>query len=767
MRLRLLSAVFVLAGLLIPGPAFSSEPAGSAAGTEQFRQELTGYFENLSDYSPTTLNHLSGDAAALEAVKRNIGELSSEELATMQEAFSEVPSWQLAPEALSAGLPQESLQQLTATARLSGQRVEDLEKLRGDLSAIYGMLRMLPGEQLQQFGLDIESVTEVHLQIPEMSASGLVQLEKQTQSVPGWQQLVSRFDSLPAGMLDGARRMAQPGAVESAVEFRAELLAFLADAERLPGDLKQRLVDGRLGELRHQLEFSTPEMLVVLQQQLDTPELRALMRDVRILAGAQSLNDEEREELQAFRSEFTEMIAGLAEDAQNSETVAEWREQLASADRGEVALLRDRIERIPSWRETMPAIVKANTSPEFVERRGALRAGTFTPDAEERLALEEFRTSLAEYFEAVAGEPDVDAVSARAAASRLRGADIGELYVISAAYGEIPEETGTQGLVDLIGAIGEMGGGAVMVPAIDLDCSIGLGSINLPLGIGTVSLGSIDLNFICDPIEDVLNVIEDVFAAVVELPTTIANFFEGLAASVLAAFSPENLQNALNMAGNFWNNIPEVPQIPCPPDGVNIPFFGEVGESETARKYSRYLWIFDKVLGIIPDTEISLSLKIPAQVLYGGVEYLGLCLETAANARTTAATNVYRADVGTQFNDVDSRIAALQALLGTQGAELTAQLAESRTFLMSLAIEKNLLDDSGDRVMLFQTPQSMGGVLEKVGEVVENALMVADAMGEGSSNAWNNYNSGVAAYDRGDYKQSFFYYRRAYQQAAD
>ena len=748
-------------------PAHPLSTTGSTAGTEQFRQELAGYFEKLADYSPTTLGQLSGDSGALEAVKQNIGALSSEELAAMQEVFAEVPSWQMAPEALSASLPQDTLQQLTATGRRSGQRVEDLEKLRDDLSGIYGMLRMLPEEELQQFGLDAESVTEVHQQISGMSAAGLVQLEKQTAGVPGWHQLVSRFDAMPAGTLEGARRMAQPGALESALEFRDELLAFLDDAELLPGDLKQRLVDGRLGELRQQLNFSTPEMLVVLQQQLDGPELRALFRDVRILAGAQSLNDEEREELQEFRSEFSEMIAGLAEGAADSEAVAEWREQLASADRAELALLRDRIEGIPAWRETLPAILRANMSPELLARREALRAGTFAPEAEERQGLEEFRTSLAEYFDAVATEPGMDAASATAAASILRDADIGELYVISAAYGNVPEETGAQGLVDLVGAIDGMGGGGVMAPAIDLDCSISLGSINLPLGIGTVSLGSIDLNFICDPIEDVLNVIEDVFNAVVQLPTTIANFFEGLAQSVLAAFSPENLQNVLNLAGDFWNNIPEVPQIPCPPDGFNIPFFGEVGEDETASKYSRYLWIFDKVLGMIPDTEISLALKIPAQVLYGGVEYLGICLDAAADDRKSAATDAYRADVGNQFTEVDTDIAALTALVGTQGAELTAQLAEARIFLMSLAIEKNLIDDSGDRVMLFQTPQSMGGVLEKVGLVVQNALTVADAMGEGSSNAWNNYNSGVAAYDRGEYKNAFFFYRRAYQQATD
>ena len=50
------------------------------------------------------------------------------------------------------------------------------------------------------------------------------------------------------------------------------------------------------------------------------------------------------------------------------------------------------------------------------------------------------------------------------------------------------EETGAQGLVELVEAIDEMGGGGVMAPAIDLDCAISLGSINLPLGIGNVSL---------------------------------------------------------------------------------------------------------------------------------------------------------------------------------------------------------------------------------------------------------------------------------------
>ena len=61
----------------------------------------------------------------------------------------------------------------------------------------------------------------------------------------------------------------------------------------------------------------------------------------------------------------------------------------------------------------------------------------------------------------------------------------------------------------------------------------------------------------------------------------------------------------------------------------------------------------------------------------------------------------------------------------------------------------------------------MGGVLERVRDVVLNTLGVADAMGENTSNAWINFASGEAAYENAEYKLAFGFYRRSYQQATD
>ena len=90
-------------------------------------------------------------------------------------------------------------------------------------------------------------------------------------------------------------------------------------------------------------------------------------------------------------------------------------------------------------------------------------------------------------------------------------------------------------------------------------------------------------------------------------------------------------------------------------------------------------------------------------------------------------------------------------------------LIPNSEFLVRLAIEKNLLDDGGDRIMLFQIPQSMGGELERVRAVVEEAIDFAESIGDNVTFARNNLGWGDTMYDLGDYKRAFMYYRKAYQ----
>jgi hypothetical protein len=355
-------------------------------------------------------------------------------------------------------------------------------------------------------------------------------------------------------------------------------------------------------------------------------------------------------------------------------------------------------------------------------------------------------------------------------------------------------------------AVVEMGP-ANVVGMIDIDCVVSLGSINLPLGIGNVSLGSINFNFICNPLEDAINfataavdavagVIDDVLQAVIGLPDTLLSALESLFATIadaaLSAFSPQNLQNALNLTGNFWENLPQIPQIPCPPDGTTIPFFGEVGEEETASKYGRYLWVFEKVLGLIPDTEISLALKIPAQVLYAGVEYVGVCLDAAAELRASAETDAFRDSVSSELDSTQASIGTVQTSIDqlamqlvAQGASITSQiwqaaddlslqltqsgadlgdqLSELDAQMLKLQIEENLLLQGQDRLSAFARPEVYGGNLELVRQIVDEAIAMTEAAGGNVGCASFDLGIGDDAFAVGDYSNAFDLYRKAYR----
>jgi hypothetical protein len=140
----------------------------------------------------------------------------------------------------------------------------------------------------------------------------------------------------------------------------------------------------------------------------------------------------------------------------------------------------------------------------------------------------------------------------------------------------------------------------------------------------------------------------------------------------------ESMRTLLGLAGNWWTAISNftLPAIPCPPTGFHTPF-GNVGESAAVDNYGRYKLLIDGIVEMIPDTEVSLAIKIPAQVIYMAFDFLGLCLEQAA-------ANADQAELTSRHNIVLENFANMQMFVGTQLAGVALTSAGQTTQIMNL-----------------------------------------------------------------------------------
>lgn len=118
------------------------------------------------------------------------------------------------------------------------------------------------------------------------------------------------------------------------------------------------------------------------------------------------------------------------------------------------------------------------------------------------------------------------------------------------------------------------------------------------------------------------------------------------------------------------------------------------------------------------------------------------------------------ADRTARFNFVDSEIAAIRSQLSAQDA----YMAETRTLMMRMAIEENLLSDAPP-LATFQLPASQGGSLDEVRAIVAETIANMRAAGLSVNNADTEFRRADAASAVGDYKGAYAKYRTAYREA--
>jgi hypothetical protein len=282
-----------------------------------------------------------------------------------------------------------------------------------------------------------------------------------------------------------------------------------------------------------------------------------------------------------------------------------------------------------------------------------------------------------------------------------------------------------------------------------------------------------------------------------------------------------SMKTLLGLGSGWWTSVQTftLPQIPCPPAGFHTPF-GNVGDGAAAANYARYKLMIDNIIGMIPDTEISLKIKIPAQITYMMFDFLGLCLEQASADADAAELTSRHELVLTNFtnlhNYVESQIADLTAASGAQTSSLLSSLtsqstttqtaigtqsaiiqnlinsqnSSNRTLVtnrvdeiqalfqsesdasqqdvkkfrdldLMLTIERVLQGGTGSEIASLQLPEPWG-YLGVVKDVVAKTIQSMTVAQEGTGLAQSYYDSAVILMNGGKYKDAFREFIKAY-----
>lgn len=747
---RCATAALALSLLLAMAPS----AVATTGGEDDFRDELGRFFESLRD--------VSGEAGAGAAT---VDELSPETVRELQRALAGVPGWQDAPRRLAATMPtelRERLQRLTAQAAAEAAELDDF---RRDLNEWGVATSLLPRSALAERGYDATTLAAQRRMVEGLDTAGLARIEQRLRP-----DLTSAraelFAQLPAEVADGVRRLAAHGALDTdemreLERFRAELSAFVDATATLPATVHTGLDADAAATLRATLSDATPEMLYLLRDRLDTPAMRRTMEGVARLSALGGLDADQRASVESFRTEFTGLLretdAAMATDAD----LAAWADRLDAMSPEETFLLRERLGDSADWRQ-LPRAWAVAARPEVT--RTAELAALGTLPAGERAALDSFRDRLADWLESL------DDPAAVPAAAAVRAAEPSTLVLMQALYEEVPADEvpaamSTLGAIDL-GEIALPG-----LPGVYGDC--GAFQVVCDFFDGLISGVSTAVNA-------VKNTVNSIASAVSNLGDTLTGFWEDL----VMVFTPESLGAAFGIVGDWWTALPTIPGLPCPSIGTDLGPFGVVGNREDAIGYNRNVWVINEVIDIVPDTEISTSIKVALKVVWGAVQYLGVCLDTAADTVAVQQTDAFRADalgsldsLASSLGDIDGDIAGVGVAVATVDQKvvgltsdvsafrdaLETQVDDFRSLALRLQIERDLLESGGRRIASFQLPEAYGGVLELVREIVADTIDNSGDAGADVNGALAKLGQGDAAFADGDYQEAYSRYRMAYR----
>ena len=730
--------------------ALAVEANVAPATPEQVRSELASYFKNIDRNSPTVLGGLAKSPDAMKAIQERITGMSDEEAAKFQKLLADTPDWKVAPEAFAAGFPPEMLQQIQRVGGDYTAEVPKGERMRDDARTLVEILKLLPQSKLQQLNITPEMVTSLDATFDEMSPLQAAMLHRNAATGPEFgAKSALAIQTLPPSLRRGANALAQHGPLTEAdvaelKQFRNELVRVLIRIEDLPEAARAKLNVGVLEGKAKQLAAASPEALFMIRNAIPDSMLASLQKNVAMLERFSSFTPEERAKLDRFREELAAALKNGA-DAEKVEAM------LAELGPEHLFVLEKRMESYGGWQTALPAFYQTLAAPELADRVRAVSGTTANPAAV--ASLEAFRSAALSWIDAVATDPSFDAHLVARARQTLASATPDRLEMMRMTAERLPA-TATEN--DKLGI--------VLMHEINFGCSINFqvspeictpeicvdptGVIPcIPAGCIPAVRVDINLDFICNPIEDALetiehgitgvanaaldtmssgintaitavqntinnaiaavnnvinttisaitNTIDDIWTFLQTIPDRAWNAIKaalnllldiqirnGVTVRDLVARGAEHaltsMRTLLGMAGDWWTAVSTftLPAIPCPPTGFHTPF-GNVGDGAAADNYGRYRLVIDGIIEMIPDTETSLAIKIPAQILYMAYDFLGLCLEQAAADADSALAESRHSLVVTSF-------ANLQSYIGTSVAGLAAASGSQTNTILAL-----------------------------------------------------------------------------------
>lgn len=150
------------------------------------------------------------------------------------------------------------------------------------------------------------------------------------------------------------------------------------------------------------------------------------------------------------------------------------------------------------------------------------------------------------------------------------------------------------------------------------------------------------------------------------------------------------------------------------------------------------------------ETEKSLaSISASLSVLNLDVSHLDVPVSTRASQASLDGVDLSVRRVGV---DVASLIDALRVPGG----------GSASTLMLRIQIERELADTTST-MPVFYLPESFGGLLETVRQIVEQDIVQHEAAGIMAPQAWDLLSRGDTALNEGDYRKSYSFYQEAYQ----
>ncbi len=836
------------------------------------RRELSSYFTDIAKNSPTVLGGLSKSPETMRAIQERIAKMSDAELAQFRQLTAQTPDWKIAPEALASAFPPEVLEQVKRVGANYTENVPEGAEMREDVLSLVAVLKVLPEDKLKELGVDRQLVTSLEATFDQMSPLQAAMLQQQG---AGWTPAAgAAIDALPTAMRRGAAALAEhgkitPADIDDLEKFRAEVVHLLRRIDNLPPETRKTLKTEAIRDQVHQLKLAAPDALFMVRHNLPPEMIDALDENVTFLERIANLSDGEKKELDEFRNDLASVFSELDQKEGNPEA-ASAADMLSTLGPEHLTLLKQGMDRFGNWRTALPVLYRTLASPDLQARLDAVQGENADPAA--IASLEDFRSKTLAFIDAEASAPGADSLMMARAKKSLENAPVGRLEIMRMTLAGLGNSASKKDRLSVV-LLDDINFNCAVdmpspVPDISLDfiCNPiedaleairdGIVSTVNTIVAGVRSALETTINTVSSALNSaisaVTNTVNSIVSSIQNLANQIWSFIQtvpslawnaiksalnllldieirnGITVRDLVARGAEHaltsMKTLLGLAEGWWNAVSTftLPAIPCPPAGFHTPF-GNVGESAAADNYGRYKLVIDGIVEMIPDTETSLAIKIPAQVLYMAFDFLGLCLEQAAanadsaeaasrhNIVLTSFTNL-QAFIGTQVtglsNQNQSQTNTISVLINTESSNIQTTLLNESTaiqalinnrstsnqnFLSAESLEiQNLLqresDDSqqdiadfrklnlrliiervlqggvGSEVASFQLMEPMG-YLGLVRDVVRETIDSMSAAGQGVGQAQKFYETGLSLFNSGREKDAFKEFAKAYRDA--